>query len=297
MRARFALIGLLVLAPLVGLVSRAEPAAAAPVGLYEGKIYGAGPPGPDAAIPLEAAALAQRLRATRQSLQDAIDRWRTDVDPREGTPRDVTLYALHEQRIYVLLTARRHLAREVVDRLHDPIAAEARAILAAKRELGALATPAPRRRFRTGPAKPAGVLLRYYRKAERRFGVSWKVLAAVNFVESAFGRMRNKSSAGAQGPMQFIPSTWDAYGMGGDIDDPHDAIMGAANYLHASGAPEDNRRALYAYNPSRAYVDAVMSYTRRIRRDRHRYFAFHSWQVFVHTPSGIVRITGPGLDR
>jgi membrane-bound lytic murein transglycosylase B len=123
------------------------------------------------------------------------------------------------------------------------------------------------------------------------------VLAAVNFVESAFGRMRNKSSAGAQGPMQFIPSTWDAYGMGGDIDDPHDAIMGAANYLHASGAPEDNRRALYAYNPSRAYVDAVMSYTRRIRRDRHRYFAFHSWQVFVHTPSGIVRITGPGLDR
>jgi soluble lytic murein transglycosylase-like protein len=288
---------LLVLAPLVGLVSRAEPAAAAPVGLYEGKVYGAGPPGPDAAIPLEAAALAQRLRATRQSLQDAIDRWRTDGDPREGTPRDVTLYALHEQRIYVLLTARRHLAREVVDRLHDPIAAEARAILAAKRALGALATPAPRRRFRTGPAKPAGVLLRYYRKAERRFGVSWKVLAAVNFVESAFGRMRNKSSAGAQGPMQFIPSTWDAYGMGGDIDDPHDAIMGAANYLHVSGAPEDNRRALYAYNPSRAYVDAVMSYTRRIRRDRHRYFAFHSWQVFVHTPSGIVRITGPGLDR
>jgi len=297
MQARFALIGLVFLAPLVGLISRAEPAAAAPAGLYEGHVVSSSPPDPDAAIPLDPARLADRLRKTRESLQGAIDRWRAEGDPRDGTPREVTLYALHEQRIYVLLTSRRHLARNVLDRLQGSVAAEARDILAARRALAALASPAPRRRFRTGPAKPAGVLLRYYRKAERRFGVSWKVLAAVNFVESAFGRMRNKSSAGAQGPMQFIPSTWDAYGMGGDIQDPHDAIMGAANYLHASGAPENNRRALYAYNPSRAYVNAVLSYARRMRRDRHRYFAFHSWQVFVHTPSGIVRITGPGLDR
>jgi membrane-bound lytic murein transglycosylase B len=97
--------------------------------------------------------------------------------------------------------------------------------------------------------------------------------------------------------MQFIPSTWDAYGMGGDIDDPHDAIMGAANYLHASGAPGNYRRALYAYNPSRSYVDAVLRYTRRMRHDRRAYYAFHSWQVFVRTPSGIRRITGPGLGR
>jgi membrane-bound lytic murein transglycosylase B len=83
--------------------------------------------------------------------------------------------------------------------------------------------------------------------------------------------------------------------MGGDIDDPRDAIMGAANYLHASGAPGDYRAALYAYNPSDAYVKAVLNYARLIRRDRHRYFAFHSWQVFVRTPDGIERITGPGL--
>jgi membrane-bound lytic murein transglycosylase B len=81
------------------------------------------------------------------------------------------------------------------------------------------------------------------------------------------------------------------------VHDPHDAIIGAANYLHASGAPEDNRRALYAYNPSRSYVDAVLSYTRLIRRDRNAYFAFHSWQVFVHTPSGIVQLSGPGAAR
>jgi membrane-bound lytic murein transglycosylase B len=95
--------------------------------------------------------------------------------------------------------------------------------------------------------------------------------------------------------MQFIPSTWEAYGMGGDIDDPRDAIMGAANYLHASGAPGDSAQALYAYNPSDAYVRAVLRYAHAISRDRHRYFGFHSWQVFVNTPDGIVRITGPGL--
>jgi membrane-bound lytic murein transglycosylase B len=97
--------------------------------------------------------------------------------------------------------------------------------------------------------------------------------------------------------MQFIPSTWEAYGMGGDVHDPRDAIMGAANYLRASGAPGNYRRALYAYNPSWSYVDAVLRYTRRIRRDRRAYFAYHSWQVFARTPSGIRRLTGPGLER
>ena len=62
-----------------------------------------------------------------------------------------------------------------------------------------------------------------------------QVLAAVNLVETNFNRNRAVSTAGAQGPMQFLPSTWRAYGMGGDIRDPHDAILGAANYLRASG--------------------------------------------------------------
>jgi membrane-bound lytic murein transglycosylase B len=120
------------------------------------------------------------------------------------------------------------------------------------------------------------------------------VLAAVNFVESAFGRMRNSSAAGAQGPMQFIPSTWDAYGMGGDVNDPHDAIMGAANYLSASGAPGDLTGALYAYNPSDLYVRAVLSYAGRIRRDRDAFLSYYSWQVFVRQPQGGTRrITGP----
>src|SRR5207249_10235221 len=94
------------------------------------------------------------------------------------------------------------------------------------------------------------------------------LLAAVNFVESAFNKLRNNSAAGAQGPMQFIPATWRAYGLGGDVRDPHDAILGAANYLHANGAPRDNRRALFRYNPSSLYVDAVIRYAREIRHNR-----------------------------
>ena len=149
--------------------------------------------------------------------------------------------------------------------------------------------------FRTGRPLAPDVLLRHYRQAQRRFEVGWHVLAAVNFVESAFGRLRSPSWAGALGPMQFLPSTWRAYGLGGNVHNPRDAILGAANYLHASGAPRDYRRALYAYNPADSYVEAVLRYAERMRRDVRAFYAYYSWQVFVRTRSGLRRLTGPGL--
>ena len=188
------------------------------------------------------------------------------------------------------------LAQAVLGDAPGAVAAHARATIRARRKLAPLAGPPRRVPVRTGPAEPAGVLLRHYRRAQRRFEVPWPVLAAVNFVESAFGRLRSNSFAGAQGPMQFIPSTWAAYGMGGDVRDPRDAIMGAANYLRASGAPGDLRGALYAYNPSSLYVDAVLAHADRIRRDTRSYFAYYSWQVFVRDGDGARRITGPGLE-
>ena len=251
------------------------------------------PPSPDEPIPRDPGPLAKRLTATTAALHEAIDHWRGGGDPRGPTPEDVTLHALHQQRMHLLLTSRARLARAVIPRLPAPLARDLRTTIRARRGLGKLAPPVPRSRFRTGPALPAGVLLDHYREAQQRFGVAWPVLAAVNFVESAFGRLRNESVAGAGGPMQFIPSTWVAYGMGGDVRDPQDAIMGAANYLHASGAPGDYSRALYAYNPSAAYVSAVLGYVRQIRRDPRTYFVYHSWQVFVRTPAGVRRITGP----
>ncbi len=251
-------------------------------------------PAPDAAMPRESEALAARLAETHSALAEATDRWRTDGDlGAHPPPREVTLWALHQQRIHLLLTSRRALARQVLEHLPAKPTGHLRATFRARRGLGKITPPTPGR-YRTGPPEPPRELLSHYRKAQRRFGVQWPVLAAVNFVESAFGRMRNSSAAGAQGPMQFIPSTWDAYGMGGDVNDPHDAIMGTANYLSASGAPGDLTGALYAYNPSRLYVRAVLAYAGRIRRDRDAFLSYYSWQVFVRQPQGGTRrISGP----
>ncbi|TML44766.1 MAG: lytic transglycosylase domain-containing protein [Actinobacteria bacterium] len=248
-------------------------------------------PGPRASIPRDPAALSRKLVDTKTELGRAIDAWRAGGDPLPS--REVTLDALYDQRIELLLAGRPGLARTTLRLVPAAIADGVRSNLAAKRELWRLTPPTHRRRFRTGPALPPATLLRYYREAQHRFGVRWNVLAAVNFVESAFNKLRNNSATGAQGPMQFMPATWRAYGLGGDIRDPHDAILGAANYLHANEAPRDNRRALFRYNPSALYVDAVLRYARQIRSDRHAFYEFYARQVFVRTPSGLRRITGP----
>ena len=203
----------------------------------------------------------------------------------------MTLDALYEQRIAILLSERPRLATAVFRRL--PRAKEVRSDVLARRELRRLSRPRPLSAFKTGPAAPAFRLRGFYAEAQRRFHVGWSVLAAVNYVESVFNKLRNASTAGAQGPMQFVPSTWRVYGMGGDLHDPHDAILGAANYLRASGAPRDYPRALFHYNPSPLYVDAVLRYAQRIRTDPRAFYVLYSRQVFVRTPHGLVRLTGP----
>jgi hypothetical protein len=260
--------------------------------LAAGLALGAGSaPPPGAPIPRDPAALAARLEATTQDLSTAIDRWRAGGT--ERVPEDVTLDSLYQQRILNLLSEKRRLSESVLERLPARDARPVRSELVARRELGRLSRPRPLKAFRTGRAEPAQRLLGYYLAAKRRFAVGWNVLAAVNYVESAFNKLRNASTAGAQGPMQFIPSTWRAYGLGGNVHASHDAILGAANYLHANGAPRNYRRALFRYNPSWAYVDAVLRYARRIRSDPRAYYVFYSRQVFVRTRRGLVRLTGP----
>lgn len=255
-------------------------------------------PEPRERVPRRPGPLASALVSNTQGLRASIDRWLSQPGASlRPAPREVALRSLYHQRIHILLSERRRLSQAVVGRLPRSIGAEASDLVAARRALVRLGGPPRRRRvrLRTGRPLPAGRLLRIYRKAQRRFGVSRRVLAAVNLVETGFNRLRNRSVAGARGPMQFLPATWRAYGMGGDIDDPHDAVMGAANYLRASGAPGDYRRALFAYNRSRLYVDAVLRYARRMRRDRRAFYILHSWQVFVRSPSGLRQLTGPGV--
>lgn len=129
-----------------------------------------------------------------------------------------------------------------------------------------------------------------YRQAQRRFGVAWEVLAAVNLVETGMGRIVGLSSAGARGPMQFMPATWQAYGMGGNVWKPHDAIMGAANYLAATGAASGTdaglRNALYAYNHDVRYVRAVLHYTQLMRDDPRAFLGLHAWRIYYRTSVG-----------
>jgi membrane-bound lytic murein transglycosylase B len=159
----------------------------------------------------------------------------------------------------------------------------------AGRGLATLAEPQPQLpdwRIEAPPAPQE--LVGYYREAEAAFGIPWPYLAAIHLVETRMGRIRGASSAGAQGPMQFIPSTWAAYGEG-DINNPRDAILAAGRYLDASGGPEDMSRALYAYNHSLRYVDAVQAYAGVIAIAQElAYRGYYHWQVYYATTRGVM---------
>ena len=103
-----------------------------------------------------------------------------------------------------------------------------------------------------------------WKAAGAAYGIPWQVLAAINEVESNFGRNMGPSSAGAIGWMQFMPSTWERWGVdanGDGVADPwsaEDAIYAAARYLAASGGQADVGRAVFAYNHAQWYVDEVL---------------------------------------
>ena len=107
-------------------------------------------------------------------------------------------------------------------------------------------------------------LLPIYQAAGTAYGVPWQVLAAINEVETDYGRDLSVSSAGAEGWMQFLPSSWATYGVDANGDgykdpyNPADAIFAAARYLRAAGAATSLRGAILSYNHSQAYVESVM---------------------------------------
>ncbi len=137
--------------------------------------------------------------------------------------------------------------------------------------------------------KPIDELLANYQEAEAATGVAWEYLAAINLIETRMGRIRGESSAGALGPMQFLPATWAACCIG-DIEDPHDAILGAATYLTSNGAPDDMNTALYGYNPNQGYVGAVNAYASNLMADPLAYRGYHAWEVYVASTVGTVRL-------
>ena len=244
-------------------------------------------------MPTTTAALADSLTATTRRLRAAVAAWNT-AGP---MPREVTYLALHHQRMLRLMARRSALGDATLRRLPRDVLGEARDGVRALRDLAAIPrSPRDLPRVRVAHAAPAAELRRHYALAQKRFGVHWSILASVNFVESAFGRLRSASEAGARGPMQFLPATWRLYGMGGDVDDPRDAILGAANLLRAAGAARDVDRALFAYNHSTSYVRAVRGFAHRMRVDERAFRTYYAWQVYYRTATGVKRLTGPGHD-
>src|SRR5207237_567015 len=157
----------------------------------------------------------------------------------------------------------------------------------------AMASPAPAP-VSAAPADELAELATRLRVLEARTRASTThypqlpVLGAINLIETSMGRIQGTSVAGALGPMQFMPATWASYGQGGNVDDPHDAILAAGRYLRAHGAPGDMARAVYAYNPSDLYVRAVTLYAGVMQADSRAFFGYYFWRVYVPTTKGDV---------
>jgi hypothetical protein len=115
-------------------------------------------------------------------------------------------------------------------------------------------------------------LLPIYQACGTEYGIPWEVLASINKIETAFGTNTNVSSAGAVGWMQFLPSSWEAFGVDANGDgkkdpyNPVDAICAAANYLKLAGGNDDLYQAIFAYNHADWYVQEVLLYARAYGR-------------------------------
>ena len=237
-------------------------------------------PGPDA--PLEPPAAADDPEGLTRQLVDAETALRTD----DLSERGAAAAGMLQQVAYRRLAS----TPEWRDAVLAAVPAELRPAVAAQTDAAAgmfrLARPQPQLpSWRIVEPPPAEELLGHYRAAEAEFGVGWEYLASIHLVETRMGRIRGTSVAGAQGPMQFMPGTWAQYGEG-DIDDPRDAIRAAARYLRASGAPGEMDRALFAYNRSEAYVQAIRTYADLMRADPRLYRGYYSWQVFYRHVDG-----------
>ncbi|GAA4891045.1 hypothetical protein GCM10023203_50730 [Actinomycetospora straminea] len=241
-----------------------------------------GPHGPS--VPTEPAALAAVLEEAR----------RTVADPTRS-PQDVAAAGRTAQVAYEELAFHPERLPPVLAALSPETAEATGRIVGAGRDLLAMAKRGPGEMlpaWRIAAPLPPERLRAHYAEAQERFGVPWTVLAAVNLVESRMGRIASHSEAGARGPMQFMPATWASYGLGGDVTDPHDAILGAANYLRANGgATADGLdRALERYNDDERYVRAVRAYAAVMQDDERAYLAFHAWEVYFRTTAGRVHL-------
>ncbi|CAA9274794.1 MAG: GH23 [uncultured Actinomycetospora sp.] len=241
-----------------------------------------GPHGPT--VPEDPVALARTIE-TAQAIVAEPERPPAEVAAAARTAQVAyEELAFHPDRLAPVLAALPPGPADVTNR----IATAGRELLAMARGVPGDELPA----WRIVEPLPPDRLRALYAEAQGRFAVPWHVLAAVNLVETRMGRIASNSEAGARGPMQFMPATWASYGLGGDIDDPRDAILGAANYLRANGGDTEAGldRALKRYNNDVRYVRAVRAYAGLMQADERAFLGFHAWEVYFRTTSGRVHL-------
>jgi hypothetical protein len=231
------------------------------------------PPGPPVAAG-DPDGLALQLGATIAALRDPAT---PEADlARLGHTEQVAVYALLDHPDWVPL---------VLAKLPENQRGIVQANVNAGTELRALA-PKLKDSLPTGWAieapRPAAELLGYYKEGEAQTGIPWAYLASINLVETRMGRIHGLSSAGAQGPMQFMPQTWARFGQG-DVNNPRDAILAAARYLKHNNAPVTMDTAIWNYNRSWHYVAAVKTYAEQMLADERAYLGYYHWQVYYRT--------------
>ncbi len=195
------------------------------------------------------------------------------------------IYSHQQQVIYRHLSENSYLSSLVLRRL--PSALREKSSIHIKARLKFIGMAKKSKRPTTMPAWtiippiPLNDLLQYYLIAEKNTGIQWEILAAINLVETGMGRISGRSVANAQGPMQFLPTTWHEKGVGngGDINDPYDSIQAAARYLVKRGALKDIRKGLWGYNNSNNYVDAVLLYSSLLSNDPLALKALYNWEI------------------
>lgn len=231
-------------------------------------------------VPVDPQATARLLAGLENALRDP------------GTPVASLPRLGHQQQvIYRVLSREPERATAVLAALPPRWRPVVERHLAARREFLAMHRGHPGLRalpaWRIIPPAPAEQLLAHYRKAAAATGIDWEVLAAINLVETGMGRIDGISVANAQGPMQFLPTTWAQPGVGaGDIRDPHDAIQAAGRYLVRRGGLQDIRRGLWGYNNSDHYGRAVLHYAALLKDDPHAYIGLYHWEIHVASTAG-----------
>ncbi len=235
------------------------------------------PTGPtQIARPADPATAAAVLVRVERGLRDA-----------SSSPEQRRVYGWTQQLAYAALSSHAEWDAAVLAAVPADLADVVRANAGAGRGVGGITPTQPKLpRWYIRPPLSIDQLRAFYAEAEAATGVTWAYLAAIHFVETRMGRIVGDSSAGAQGPMQFIASTWRAYGQGGDVNSDHDAILAAGRYLAAAGFARDVDRAIYAYNHSDSYVAAVKAYASVMLADPRAYDGYHAWQVWFAGPDG-----------